>query len=293
MKNKKIIIKNGAIFISDAHEGATRKGFWEFLKALENKEIKTRQLILMGDIFDMLVGEVKATHDFAKPYIALLEELASEIEVLYLEGNHDFNLSRFFEKVQVFSLQNQPLLCAFEKSENSSHSAQNLNKSLNLKDSLNKNLNENTQILNEFCFASKNIKKVFLAHGDIFLPPLLAFALKALRNKPLLVFLNFIDKMLNFKISKQILKKKDSKNLFFKLSNLKEFATQRYKKYPENKALVIEGHFHQNFILDTKINNTEIKYINLATFAYERSFFVVEYADKIKFQEKKLREKHV
>lgn len=276
MEKQKIIIKNKAIFLSDAHEGATRKGFWRFLNALKDKEIKTAQLILMGDMFDMLVGEVTATHAFAKPYIALLEELANEIEVLYLEGNHDFNLARFFKKVRVFSLKQQPLCAEFEKNGSCFESFLNLN--------------TNIQILNEVTFASEHIKKVFLAHGDIFLPPLLAFMLKALRNKPLLVFLNKLDKMLKFRISKQILKKQDEKNLFFKISNLKEFATQRWLKYRQNEALVIEGHYHQNFILDTKMGDTKIKYINLASFAYERSFFVVEYTDKVKIHEMKLRD---
>ncbi|EAH5875068.1 UDP-2,3-diacylglucosamine diphosphatase, partial [Campylobacter coli] len=49
----------------------------------------------MGDIFDLLIGEISATHEFAKPYIKLLEELALKMEIIYLEGNHDFNLARF------------------------------------------------------------------------------------------------------------------------------------------------------------------------------------------------------
>ncbi|EAI3217957.1 UDP-2,3-diacylglucosamine diphosphatase, partial [Campylobacter jejuni] len=35
----------------------------------------------------MLIGEISATHEFAKPYIELLEELALKIEIIYLEGN--------------------------------------------------------------------------------------------------------------------------------------------------------------------------------------------------------------
>ena len=66
---------NGVILLGDCHEGMSRKGFWDFLQALEKDEIKTPQLILMGDIFDVLVGEIKVTHEFAKPYIALLERL--------------------------------------------------------------------------------------------------------------------------------------------------------------------------------------------------------------------------
>lgn len=94
----------------------------------------------------MLIGEISATHEFAKPYIELLEELALKIEIIYLEGNHDFNLSCFFKRVKIFNLQEQPI-------------------KLNLHTSKGNNL-----VLN-----SAFIK---LAHGDIFLPPLLQFTLK-------------------------------------------------------------------------------------------------------------------
>ncbi len=57
----------------------------------------------------MLIGEISATHEFAKPYIELLEELALKIEIIYLEGNHDFNLSCFFKRVKIFNLQEQPI----------------------------------------------------------------------------------------------------------------------------------------------------------------------------------------
>ncbi|EAI9968245.1 UDP-2,3-diacylglucosamine diphosphatase, partial [Campylobacter jejuni] len=86
--------------MADAHENEQRKEFWEFLQTLKKGKISTPQLILMGDIFDLLIGEISATHEFAKPYIELLEELALKIEIIYLEGNHDFNLSCFFKRVK-------------------------------------------------------------------------------------------------------------------------------------------------------------------------------------------------
>ena len=95
-----IYIKENAIFIADAHENENRRGFWKFLQALKNKEIKTPQLFLMGDIFDLLIYEIKATHKFALAYINILEQLADDIEIFYLEGNHDFNLAKFFNKVK-------------------------------------------------------------------------------------------------------------------------------------------------------------------------------------------------
>ncbi|MBF7048682.1 UDP-2,3-diacylglucosamine diphosphatase, partial [Campylobacter volucris] len=112
----------------------------------------------------MLVYEVKATHKFALPYIELLEELAIKIEIVYLEGNHDFNLANFFTRVKVFNIDKQPLLCKFE---------------------------DNTHTFVE------------LAHGDIFLKPFLQFFLKSLRNHHLLCFLNFINNLCGFKITQK------------------------------------------------------------------------------------------
>ncbi|EOJ9098041.1 metallophosphoesterase, partial [Campylobacter jejuni] len=156
-----MLLQNGAILIADAHENEQRKGFWEFLQALKKGKISTPQLILMGDIFDLLIGEISATHEFAKPYIELLEELALKIEIIYLEGNHDFNLSCFFKRVKIFNLQEQPI-------------------KLNLHTSKGNNLVLNNAFIK-------------LAHGDIFLPPLLQFTLKTLRNHYLLIFLNFLN----------------------------------------------------------------------------------------------------
>lgn len=108
-------INEGAIFIADAHENEIRKGFWEFLCALEEGKIQTTQLFLMGDMFDLLVGEVSATHHEAKPYIEKLEKLTKNIEIYYFEGNHDFNLSSFFTNVKIFPLNFQPVLFSHEK----------------------------------------------------------------------------------------------------------------------------------------------------------------------------------
>lgn len=247
-----VIIKNGAIFIADAHENEQRRGFWNFLCALKEGKVKTSQLFLMGDIFDLLIGEISATHNFAKKYIILLEELSNDVEIFYLEGNHDFNLSYFFKKVKIFPLKKQPLKAIF--------------------------------------YTEKGEKiDFFLAHGDIFLNPFLGFILKNLRRHSLLCFLNFLNKITFDFISKRILENQKKKNLFFKINNFENLIYQRYEKYNANNAWVIEGHYHQNFIL----NNENIKYFNLNSFAYKESFFVVEYSQEIKFQEQNLRGQNV
>lgn len=250
-------LENKAIFIADAHENSQRKGFLEFLRAVDSGEITTPQLIIMGDMFDMLVGEISATHEFATPYIILLEKLANKgIEVLYIEGNHDFNVKRFFHQVKVYPLQKQPL------------TLQNLQK-ITIK-----RAKFGTKGL-EFVgkgIEFKDLSSVVLAHGDIFLPPFLALALKSLRISFLLRGLNIIDKIFKNKLSAHIVANQKKKNLFYQITDFNALAQQRYAQYGVDRALIIEGHYHQNVIINTK----ECKYINLPTFAYERSFFVVE-----------------
>ncbi|HEG2606897.1 UDP-2,3-diacylglucosamine diphosphatase [Campylobacter sp. W0066.1] len=240
---QKIIIKENAIFIADAHENENRRGFWDFLQALKDKKIQTPQLFLMGDIFDLLIYEVKATHGFAKSYIDLLEELANEIEIIYLEGNHDFNLAKFFKKVKVFSIKQQPLLCEFQ---------------------------------------DKTLVK--LAHGDVFLKPFLQFCLKSLRNHYLLFFLNFLNVISKEKITQKILKNQNKKQLIRKIPHFSALAKERLKHY--NIGFVIEGHYHQDVFLEYE----NIKYLNLATFAYKESFFVVKYEPEIRFHKIELKE---
>ncbi|ECL5231810.1 UDP-2,3-diacylglucosamine diphosphatase [Campylobacter upsaliensis] len=234
-------LKEGAFFIADAHENEDRRGFWDFLQALERGEIHTPQLFLMGDIFDLLVWEISASHSFAMPYIVLLEKLCEKMEIYYLEGNHDFNLGLFFKKVRVIPLQNQPLVLHTSKGKD---------------------------------------ENFFLAHGDIFLNPILQFLLKSLRNRFLLRFLNVLNFLTFSSISKQILARQKKKNLFYKIENFKILAYKRYEKYQAKGAWVIEGHYHQNLFL----REERVKYFNLPSFAYERSFFVVKFSPEVKFE---------
>ena len=205
----------------------------------------------MGDIFDLLIYEIKSTHHFAKPYIKLLEELATEIEVIYLEGNHDFNLAKFFKKVKVFPIQKQALFLSSK--ENIKITQKTLDKELK-------------------SFEFKGVNGLYLAHGDIFLKPILSFFLRSLRSHFLLLFLNLLDRLSKNHISKKIKKKQLSKNLFYVIDDFYDMARARYARYECEECLVLEGHYHQNFLL-----NEEGKYyFNLDSFAYKESFFVVE-----------------
>ncbi|EDZ62440.1 Metallophosphoesterase [Sulfurimonas gotlandica GD1] len=104
-----IELKEGAFVVSDAHYSHIRPEFLDFLKAIHAKQLQPTQLILMGDIFDTLFGNVPYTQEVNSQAVSILNEISQTIEVIYLEGNHDFNLKKVFPKVKVFGIKEQPL----------------------------------------------------------------------------------------------------------------------------------------------------------------------------------------
>ncbi len=103
-------IKEGAVFISDAHDNSKRDGFYRFLQKIDSKEIDTSQLFLMGDMFDLLFGSVAYTVKKHQKEIDLLNRLSKDTEIFYFEGNHDFNLKELFPNIKVFPIEAQPVL---------------------------------------------------------------------------------------------------------------------------------------------------------------------------------------
>ena len=103
-------IEEGAIFISDSHDNNKRDGFYRFLQKIDSKEIKTSQLFLMGDMFDLLFGGVFYTIKKHQKEIDLLNRLSKKMEIFYFEGNHDFGLKEIFPNIKVFTIESQPVL---------------------------------------------------------------------------------------------------------------------------------------------------------------------------------------
>lgn len=109
-----VILQEGAYIISDAHYSPDRPELLSFFKAIANGEKKPPQLILMGDIFDALFGLIPYTYEQNQEMIDLLKQIAQKIEVIYLEGNHDFNLSYVFDTIKIFPIAAQPVLCEYQ-----------------------------------------------------------------------------------------------------------------------------------------------------------------------------------
>ena len=103
------IIQENALFIADSHYPHHGDAFLDLLKRLDNNEIQTPQLFLMGDNFDLLFGYNDYIQTFSKEAIRLLQSLSKKIETYYFEGNHDFCLQALFPDIQVYSREVQPV----------------------------------------------------------------------------------------------------------------------------------------------------------------------------------------
>jgi UDP-2,3-diacylglucosamine hydrolase len=115
-------IQENAIFVADSHYNLKNTQFLNFLQDLESKKIETDQLILMGDNFDFLSGESKYFIKQNKIVIELLNKLSNSIEMVYLEGNHDYNLQKIFPNIKVIKRENQPFFAKYkDKSISLSH----------------------------------------------------------------------------------------------------------------------------------------------------------------------------
>ena len=243
------IIKEGAIFLADAHENVNRDGFLKFLRAVNSGEIKEPpQIFLLGDMFDFLTGEGEYTRGFYAEHLNLINKISQKVEIFYFEGNHDFRLSNLFNKTREIWDGHEMLRY----------------KSVRVYDIYDQPAN----------FKTINEERVQIAHGDIFLPFVDKYALRFLRFRWFLKFMNALDKFLNFKISKAILAKLTNKNLDYKIPNFKELMSKHLQGYEAN--IVIEGHYHQG----EQFNIYDKFYINLPCFACEQSYFVVEYVQQ-------------
>ena len=242
-------IKDGAIFIGDAHENVNRDGFLKFLRAVDSGEIKQPpQIFLLGDMFDFLTGEGKYTREFYAEHLGLIDKISEKIEIFYFEGNHDFRLLNLFKKTR-------EICDGYEMQSGKG------------------------VMVYDICAQPANFKTISgehvqIAHGDIFLPFMDKYALRFLRLRWFLKFMNALDQILNFKISKAILDKLTKKNLHYKIPNFKELMSKHIQGFEAD--IVIEGHYHQGELFDIY----DRFYINLPCFACEQSYFVVEYAQQ-------------
>jgi len=107
-------LEDNAIFVADSHFNLKNTEFLIFLEQLDSKKIETHQLILMGDNFDFLSGESKYFIQQNKTLIDILNKLSLTMQIVYLEGNHDYNLQKLFPNIKVYKREDQPLLGTYQ-----------------------------------------------------------------------------------------------------------------------------------------------------------------------------------
>ncbi|MEA2046957.1 MAG: metallophosphoesterase [Campylobacterota bacterium] len=105
-----LAIKENAIFIADSHYPHHGDAFLKLLQNLETGELKSPQLFLMGDNFDLLFGYNAYIQTFSSQAISLLQSISKKMEIHYFEGNHDFCLKELFPHIDVYSREQQPVV---------------------------------------------------------------------------------------------------------------------------------------------------------------------------------------
>ncbi len=112
-----MIIQNNAIFIADAHYNKKRTQLEELLLQIKNDKIQTQQIFFMGDIFDFLADEIEYFKCINYKITSLINDLSITHEVLYLEGNHDFNLQNIFPSIEIIPREQQPFQITIDTKE--------------------------------------------------------------------------------------------------------------------------------------------------------------------------------
>jgi UDP-2,3-diacylglucosamine hydrolase len=101
------IIKDDAIFIADSHYNKKRVSLEILLNKIISNEIKTSQVFLMGDMFDFLCEDISYFKKINQNIINLINELSNQVDIIYFEGNHDFNIKNIFFNIKVISRDEQ------------------------------------------------------------------------------------------------------------------------------------------------------------------------------------------
>lgn len=87
-----------ALFLADAHLYRPEdRNYRTLLDFLESQSGQVDLLVLLGDIFEFWAGDRKRLHPSYAPLLNCLEKLhRGGTRLVYVEGNHDFDLGRHF-----------------------------------------------------------------------------------------------------------------------------------------------------------------------------------------------------
>ncbi|ANV98417.1 hypothetical protein BBW65_06235 [Helicobacter enhydrae] len=229
-------LKPDAIFVADSHYNPINATILiDFLASLLPSP--PSQLILMGDITQLLIGAVKSSVESHTTLLNALNDLeACGVEIIWLEGNHDFSLNNLkscdlLKNTLFIPRHQQPLLATFQ---------------------------------NHY---------YLLAHGDLFLGPQYECYTFFLRKSTLLYrFLDFLTDGTLYSDIESKLTNKQIRN--YHDERFYVFAERRIKAYQKTLSQqsdkisgIIEGHFH----IGKKIKLSNLLYIALPAFYFTQT----------------------
>ena len=117
-------------------------------------------------------------------------------------------------------------------------------------------------------------KKVLLLHGDKIVSFAYLFYTAIVRSKLFLSPVSFIDNLSNGFITKKIIYSQYDKKICKDIDNFENIILKRVNKMIKTDIkAVLEGHFHQDIQINLKKSK---KYINIPSFACNKSFIIVQ-----------------
>ncbi|MCE3047287.1 metallophosphoesterase [Helicobacter kayseriensis] len=223
-------LNHDAIFIADSHFSCKSKGLLDYLTSLFASP--PSQLILMGDIAQILLGNLKNSIQSNIELLANLDRLEKQgTQIVWLEGNHDL----FLHKIKRSNLLKQTLFIPRKQQP---------------------------------IKAIYHDKIYLLAHGDLFLSKRYELYIQTLTRIPKL--LEIIDYLSAGEIYSELEKKLECKMIknyplgFFDFASQRIALYQKYFQYPFHG--IIEGHFH----IGKKLTLYGIQYISLPAFYFKQ-----------------------
>lgn len=222
-------LNDDVIFIADSH---TKDNDTSLISMLQSLNPLPSQIVLLGDISHILVGNLKLSLESNKSLIDTLERLSKQTKIIYFEGNHDFNLSNAFSNIITIPRCKQPLLARFR--------------------------DKNILLSHGDLFLDKKY--------EIYIKALtskpISYVLQALS---LLSFGKLYRLIHNLVQEKKI-------TYAYNIKHLVESRIEAYKKYINlhniQVDIVIEGHFHIGKIMQ----DSSFSYIAMPSFYYDKSY---------------------
>lgn len=230
-------INDDAVFVADAHWKAGDEGLLACLDSLQ-----CSQVFLMGDIAQMLVGNLATSTESNKALLECIQNLSKRSCVYWLEGNHDFGLEALgsaLAQVRFIPRARQPLIATYRG-----------------------------QI-------------VSLAHGDLFLNKRYRFYIGVLNSRFGLSVLKAIDWLSRGWVYRVLQAGIDSKHIRafrgeyegFCARRIQSYSAYFLKRYKALPQIIIEGHFHLGREMWLEAGGGRVFYACLPSFYIDGSIF--------------------